>query len=106
MPFIDAAYDATVALGLEIAKCVVDGVDVTGLNVRDRLRVVANPPGEVITVGKYEYAMQLLKDGKDIDYEGAAGSVDFDATGDVITPIGVWKYAEGAPSDLFVVTDF
>jgi ABC-type branched-subunit amino acid transport system substrate-binding protein len=106
LPFIDAAYDATVALGLAIAKCVVDGVEATGLNVRDRLRDVANPPGEVITVGKYEYAMQLLKDGKDINYEGAAGSVDFDAAGDVITPIGVWKYNEGAPSDLFVVTKF
>jgi len=106
LPFIDAAYDATVAIGLAIAKCVVDGVEPTGEAVRDRLRVVANPPGEVVTVGEYEKAMQLLKDGKDINYEGAAGSVDFDAAGDVVTPIGVWKYADGAPSDLFVVTAF
>jgi len=106
LPFIDAAYDATVAIGLAIAKCVVDGVEVTGENVRDRLRTVTNAPGEVITVGKYEYAMQLLKDGKDINYEGAAGSVEFDAAGDVITPIGVWKYSEGGPVDLFVVTAF
>ena len=106
LPFIDAAYDATVAIGLAIAKCVVDGVEPTGEAVRDRLRIVANPPGEVVTVGEYEKAMQLLKDGKDINYEGAAGSVDFDAAGDVVTPIGVWKYADGAPSDLFVVTAF
>jgi branched-chain amino acid transport system substrate-binding protein len=30
-----------------------------------------------------------------INYEGAAGSVDFDANGDVITPIEVWKYSKG-----------
>lgn len=106
LPFIDAAYDATVAIGLAIAKCVVDGVEVTGESVRDRLRLVSNPPGEVITVGQYGKAMQLLKDGKDINYEGAAGSVDFDAVGDVLTPIGVWKYGEGAPVELFVVTAF
>ena len=30
--------------------------------------------------------------GKDTDYEGAAGTVDFDENGDVITPIEIWKY--------------
>ena len=84
----------------------VDGVEPTGEAVRDRLRVVANAPGVIVTVGEYDKAMRLMKEGKDINYEGAAGSVEFDAAGDVITPIGVWKYAEGSPVDLFVVTQF
>ena len=33
--------------------------------------------------------------GKEINYEGAAGSVDFDKHGDVVTPIEVWKYSKG-----------
>ena len=34
-------------------------------------------------------------EGKAINYEGAAGSVDFDKNGDVVTPIEVWKYKNG-----------
>lgn len=106
LPFIDTAYDAVVVIGLAIAKCAVDGVDPTGPNVRDRLRVVANPAGEVVTVGEYEKAIQLLKDGKFIDYEGVSGTVNFDENGDVLTPILVWKYSGGTIMDLFVVTAF
>jgi branched-chain amino acid transport system substrate-binding protein len=56
------------------------------------LRFVANPPGEVIYPGEFKKAFDLLKEGKEINYEGAAGSVDFDQNGDVTTPIEVWKY--------------
>jgi hypothetical protein len=37
----------------------------------------------------------LLKAGKAINYEGAAGSVDFDKHGDVVTPIEIWEYRGG-----------
>jgi hypothetical protein len=37
----------------------------------------------------------LLKQGKQINYEGAAGSVDFDKYGDVVTPIEVWEFRGG-----------
>ena len=41
-------------------------------------------------------AMELIADGKDINYEGAAGSVDLDENGDVITGhIEVWKIEGG-----------
>ena len=38
---------------------------------------------------------KILSLDKEINYEGAAGSVDFDKHGDVVTPIEVWKYSEG-----------
>jgi hypothetical protein len=37
----------------------------------------------------------LLDQGKAINYEGAAGSVDFDKHGDVVTPIEIWEYRGG-----------
>jgi hypothetical protein len=37
----------------------------------------------------------LIKQGKAINYEGAAGSVDFDKHGDVVTPIEIWAYKGG-----------
>jgi len=32
-----------------------------------------------------------------LNYEGAAGAVDFDEHGDVVTPIDVWQYRNGVP---------
>lgn len=95
LPFMDTAYDAVAVVGLAIAKCLVDGVAVNGRNVRDRLRQVANPPGERVGVGGFVRAFQLLRAGSDIDYVGAAGEVNFDAAGDVVTPIEVWRYTRG-----------
>jgi branched-chain amino acid transport system substrate-binding protein len=42
--------------------------------------------------GEFKKAFGLLKEGMPINYEGAAGAVDFDKNGDVITPIEVWRY--------------
>ena len=48
--------------------------------------------GTIIKPGEFKKAFDLLKQGKPINYEGAAGAVDFDKNGDVVTPIEVWKY--------------
>lgn len=95
LPFITNAYDGAAVIGLAAFAAKVKGLPLTSQNIRDQLRVVANPPGEVILPGQFKKAFDLLKDGKQINYEGAAGSVDFDKYGDVVTPIEVWKYSEG-----------
>jgi branched-chain amino acid transport system substrate-binding protein len=95
LPFITNAYDATAAIGLAAYACKAKGIPITSKNIRDNLRKVADPPGEVIKPGEFKKAFELLDKGKDINYEGAAGSVDFDAHGDVITPIEVWRYRKG-----------
>jgi len=99
LPYIDGTYDAVAVIGLAAAKCEADGKDITPICIRDNLREVANPPGETITPGaeSLKKALGLLKEGKDINYEGAAGSVDFDKNGDVVTPIMIWKYVEEPP---------
>jgi hypothetical protein len=92
-------YDAIAVIGLAAAKCEADGVEINPINIRDRLRYVANPPGEVITPGteSIKKALELLKKGEDINYEGAAGACDFDEAGEVITPIEIWKYVKEPP---------
>jgi branched-chain amino acid transport system substrate-binding protein len=52
------------------------------------LREVASAPGEKIGPGEWEKAKKLIAEGQDIDYEGAAGSHEFDANGDVKGYIG------------------
>ncbi len=73
------AYDAAFLLGLAIEK---NGkADRAGLS--QALRDVATAPGEKILPGEWTKAVELIKAGKDIDYEGASGPVEFDAAGDV-----------------------
>jgi len=97
LPSMDSTYDAVVLIGLAIAKAHLDRVSITGTAVRDRLRFVANPGGEEVGPGLegLTRALQLLLEGRDINYEGAAGSQDFDANGDVKGPIAIWQYAGG-----------
>jgi branched-chain amino acid transport system substrate-binding protein len=52
------------------------------------LRDVASAPGDVILPGEWAEALEALKAGKDINYEGAGGSYDFDSHGDVTGFIG------------------
>jgi branched-chain amino acid transport system substrate-binding protein len=92
LPFITNAYDGTAVVGLAAYAAKIKGLPLTSENIRDNLRIVANPPGEVIKPGEFKKAFGLLDAGKPINYEGAAGSVDFDQNGDVVTPIEVWKY--------------
>ena len=95
LPFITNAYDGIAVIGLAAFAAKVKGLPLTAANIRNNLRAVANPPGEVIMPGEFKKAFDLLKAGKKINYEGAAGSVDFDKNGDVVTPIEVWKYSKG-----------
>jgi ABC-type branched-subunit amino acid transport system substrate-binding protein len=95
LPYITNGYDGIAVIGLAAYACKAKGLPITSKNIRDNLRFVANPPGEVIKPGEFKKAFELLDQKKDINYEGASGSVDFDANGDVITPIEVWQYKGG-----------
>ncbi len=99
LPYMDSFYDAIVVAALAAAAAQYEGKPVNGVNVRDMLRRISNPPGEVVVAGVdgFKKAFELLKAGRDINYEGVAGSQDFDDNGDVITPIEVWKYVEAEP---------
>ena len=90
-PFITNAYDAMATIGLAIQK----GGKATGASIRNNIRSVSNPPGEKIYVGEFEKAFDLIKKDADIDYVGAAGDVDYDKDGDVVTPIEIWKIKGG-----------
>lgn len=92
LPFITNSYDGAAVVGLAAYAAKVKGLPLNAANIRDYMRIVANPPGAVVMPGEFKKAFDMLKQGKPINYEGAAGSVDFDGNGDVITPIEVWRY--------------
>ena len=94
-PFIANTYDAMALIGLAVFAAETKGLEPTSKNIRDHLREVANPPGSFIGPGEFEKAFGELKAGKPINYEGASGSVDFDANGDVLAPIEIWRFHDG-----------
>ena len=89
--FAAQAYDAAFLLALAIEKNGKPGRE--GLN--KALREVATAPGEVILPGEFAKARKLIAAGKDINYEGAAGSHEFDAAGDVPGVIVEMKIKDG-----------
>jgi len=82
--FVDQTYDATFLAALAVEKA--GAADKS--KIAAALREVASAPGEVVGPGEWEKAKALIKDGKDINYEGAGGSYEFDANGDVTGYIG------------------
>lgn len=94
-PFIANAYDATALIGLAAYAAHINGQPMTSETIRDQLRNVANPPGTFIAPGQFDLAFRLISAGKPINYEGASGTVDFDAQGDVVAPIEIWRFSKG-----------
>ncbi|MEM9047287.1 MAG: ABC transporter substrate-binding protein [Pseudomonadota bacterium] len=78
-PYVANAYDVTFLMALAVEKA---GSTDRSL-IAAALREVATPPGEVILPGEWAKAKALIAAGTDINYEGATGSIDFDAAGDV-----------------------
>ncbi len=52
--------------------------------------------GEVVNVNQFARGKALVEAGQDVDYEGASGSVDFDANGDVTSgTYEIWRIENG-----------
>ena len=95
LPYIDTTYDAVVLIALAAEKA---GTTTDSAAIRDALRDVANSPGEIVGPGVdgIKRALELIRQGEDINYEGAGGSQDFNDNGDVFTTIEIWKIEGGA----------
>ena len=71
------SYDAAAVVALAIEKA----GEASGTAIRDSIRDVANPPGEEVSdIGE---ALKLIREGKEINYQGASGEITFDENGDV-----------------------
>ncbi|WP_350334998.1 ABC transporter substrate-binding protein [Coralliovum pocilloporae] len=78
-PYAAHGYDAAFLMALAIEKA--GSADRAAIPAA--LASVSTAPGEVIRPGEWAKAKALIAEGKDINYEGATGAVDFDGNGDV-----------------------
>lgn len=72
------AYDMVIltALAIEAAK------DATGVGINSALRAISGPPGTAVS--SFEEGAKLLREGQEIDYQGASGPIDFDENGNIV----------------------
>jgi neutral amino acid transport system substrate-binding protein len=82
--YVPHTWDAAVLLMLAAESAKAN----TGEGIQSKIREVSNAPGtEVSDPCK---ALELVKKGEDINYQGASGNVDIDENGDVIGSYDVW----------------
>src|SRR6516164_8670598 len=92
-PAADRAYDAGAIVGLAVAAAPTQ----EPAAIRDAIYKVTSRDGEVIHAGKADFtkALDLLKAGKPVRYEGVIGPVSFDQYGDITGPFRLWKIVDG-----------
>ena len=99
-PYAPQAWDQMTLVALALAA---GRGDASGTVIKDHLRAVANPPGAVV----YSFAegARFLAEGKKINYEGASGSCDFDAIGDILSaPFSVQQVRKGKSELVTIIT--
>lgn len=93
-PAADRSYDAGAIVALATAKA--GKGDAAA--IKAAIPQVTDPTGTPIHAGKDEFAkaLALIKDGKNIKYEGVIGPISFDQFGDITGPFRLWKIKDGA----------
>ena len=92
-PAADRAFDAGAILGLAIAQA----GKFDAASIRDAIRKVTDPGGEVVHAGPQGFAraLQLIREKKTVRYVGVIGPVQFDRNGDIVGPFRTWKITNG-----------
>jgi branched-chain amino acid transport system substrate-binding protein len=92
-PAADRSYDAGAIVGLAIAQA----GKADSAAIKDAIRKVLDPKGTVIHAGKEDFAkaLDLIKAGRPIKYEGVIGPVQFDQYGDITGPFRLWRIQKG-----------
>ena len=98
--YVRETYDAAIAIALAAEAA----GSIEGAAIRDSLRAIGGPPGEVVIAGPegIARALEILGDGDEVDYEGASVPLDWDEHGDLLRGhIGIWRFtADGRIEDV------
>jgi ABC-type branched-subunit amino acid transport system substrate-binding protein len=111
-PYAANAYDAAYVLALAAAAVLPAEADpalLTGALLAEGLARVSGGAKVVPGPDAWAHAQQAIGGSPfaTVDYDGASGPVDFDAQGDVVSAVGLWRFnlTENAPESLGVIVD-
>ena len=89
--YVREVYDATIALALAAQAA----NSTNGVAIRDQLRSIGVAPGQTVVAGPGGVAEALvtLADGDEITYQGASGTLAWNANGDLAQGhVGIWRF--------------
>lgn len=92
--FVPHSWDAGVLMMLAAEAADAN----TGEAIKNNILDVANAPGT--EVSDPCEAMELVRNGEEINYQGASGNVDIDANGDVVGSYDVWQVNEDSTIEI------
>ena len=86
--FVPHNWDATVLMMLAAEASDAN----TGEGINGKILEVANAPGAEVSDACE--AMEMVRQGEDINFQGASGNVDIDENGDVVGSYDVWQVSD------------
>ncbi len=91
-PYTQHAYDALFLQALAIERA----GEATPEAIANNLQAVSGGRGHTVTVGEFDRARKLLDAGREINYEGASGSVDLNADLEPLSPYLIREVYRGS----------
>jgi len=88
-------YDAMNVLALAMLRAYLKAGEVTREAIAENIREVANAGEGKVVVTSYSEGKEALEAGKEINYEGLVGPVDFDEYGNIRSPFGIRQVQDG-----------
>lgn len=99
--FAPNVWDSVYLFATALVAQDVAGEAFGGEGLRDQLTKVSKGPGLILHAGQWRDIVGTLRRGNDVDYDGASGPLDLDATGEALGPYEVWRIAPDAASYKF-----
>lgn len=94
-PFDPHSYDALFIAALAIEQA----GEASGKAIAENFHDVCNPPGEVVTVGEFEEAKDLIDDGEDIQYEGASSPLIMNDAYETLNQFAINRVVSGGETE-------
>ena len=88
-------YDSMTVIALAALRAQRDGGAVTRESLAASIRAVSSPGADKVAVTSYAEGKAALEAGKEVDYQGLVGPIDFDDYGNIAAPFGIRKIEDG-----------
>lgn len=96
-------YDAMNVLALAMLRAQLKDGQVTRETLTQNIRQVSDPGNGKVQVTDYTSGKQALEAGKEINYQGLVGPIDFDQYGNITAPFAIRQVKDGAWTDVTIL---
>lgn len=97
-------FDAMNVVALAMLRAHLRDGEVTRATLAANIRAVANPGDGKVEVYDYAAGKEALEAGKEVNYQGLVGPIDFNEWGNIAAPFGIRQVKDGAWTTVSTVT--